>query len=263
MITVILSEARSAQSKDLHASPFSKKCHFDRSAVKWRNLLFLLRNDLLYNTAYFTVQSMSDLQRALVDIREIRKQVAGQTQFRGYGPLAMLGSAVLAFVAVAMQPFYVPDPTHMPVHYLKLWCVTAIAALLLSAITVHTRTRRMHSGLSDEMIRMAAEQFVPVLVAGFLVTLVIVFRVPQVVWMLPGLWQILFSLGIFASCRSLPRAMLAPACWFLCTGVACLSLGNARALAPVCMGVPFVVGHIFLAAVLRFYAAPVEEDCDA
>ena len=206
---------------------------------------------------------MSDLQRALGDIREIRKQVAGRTEFRGYGPFAMLGSGVLALVAALLQPVFVPEPAHMPVHYLKLWFITAVAALVLSAVTVHTRTRRMHSGLSDEMIRMAAGQFVPALVAGFLLTLVIVFRVPHVVWMLPGLWQIVFSLGIFASCRSLPRAMLAPACWFLCTGIACISLGNTRALSPWSMGAPFVVGHILIAAVLRFFAAPAEEDEDA
>jgi len=27
--------------------------------------------------------------------------------------------------------------------------------------------------------------------------------------MLPGLWQIVFSLGVFSSCRFLPRPMLA------------------------------------------------------
>ena len=110
---------------------------------------------------------------------------------------------------------------------------------------------------------MAAEQFVPALLAGLLLTAVIVFRVPEVLWMLPGLWQIVFSLGIFASCRSLPRAMLAPACWFLCTGIACLWLRNTRALSPWSMGVPFVVGHVLIAAVLRWFAAPAEEDDDA
>ena len=70
-----------------------------------------------------------------------------------------------------------------------------------------TRTRRMHSGMADEMIRMAVEQFLPSAGAGALMTLVLVRFVPAAVWMLPGLWQVIFSLGVFSSCRFLPRPM--------------------------------------------------------
>ena len=37
-------------------------------------------------------------------------------------------------------------------------------------------------------------------------------------WMLPGLWQILFSLGVFASCRLLPRATFFVALFYLIAG---------------------------------------------
>ena len=36
---------------------------------------------------------------------------------------------------------------------------------------MYTRTRRMHSGLSDEMMHMAVEQFLPSVGAGLLITL--------------------------------------------------------------------------------------------
>ena len=57
------------------------------------------------------------------------------------------------------------------------------------------------------MIHSALEQFLPGIVAGFLLTGVLLRCAPQSLWMLPGLWQVLFSTGVFASCRFLPRQM--------------------------------------------------------
>ena len=112
----------------------------------------------------------------------------------------------------------------------------------------------MHSGLADEMLRMAIQQFVPAVVAGALLTLVIEQAVPAAVWMLPGLWQVVFSLGIFASCRFLPKPMVAAAVWYLITGLACLSLGNSRALSPYAMGGAYLVGQMLVAGVMYFMA---------
>lgn len=69
--------------------------------------------------------------------------------------------------------------------------------------------------------------------------------------MLPGLWQIIFSLGAFASCRLLPRPMLAAGLWYLSSGLILLARGGGEyALSPWAMGVPFGVGRILVAAVL-------------
>src|SRR5262245_66032271 len=88
------------------------------------------------------------------------------------------------------------------------------------------RTRRIQSGLADEMIHAATEQFIPAGVAGVLLTVVLYRYAPASLWMLPGLWQIVFSLGLFASCRSLPRPMFAAALWYLASGLACLAFAT-------------------------------------
>ena len=49
-------------------------------------------------------------------------------------------------------------------------------------------------------------------------TYVLVRYVPADAWMLPGVWQVIFSLGVFSSCRFLPRPMLAAGVWYLMTG---------------------------------------------
>ena len=101
---------------------------------------------------------------------------------------------------------------------------------------------------------MAVEQFLPSAGAGLLLTMVLCLYVQEVVWILPGLWQIVFGLGVFSSCRFLPRPMLAAGAWYLLTGLACIAFGDSRALSPWAMGVPFVIGQFLVAAILYFTA---------
>ncbi len=123
-------------------------------------------------------------------------------------------------------------------------------------IGVHmvTRTHRIHSGMADEMIRMAVEQFLPAAGAGALMTIVLVRAVPTALWMLPGLWQVIFSLGVFSSCRFLSCPMLAAGVWYLFSGLICISLGEAHTLSPWAMGIPYGVGQLLVAGILYFTA---------
>jgi len=124
------------------------------------------------------------------------------------------------------------------------------------------RSHRIHSGLADEMIHVATEQFVPAGVAGGLLTFVLFRFAPQTLWMLPGLWQIVFSLGIFASCRTLPRPMFAAGLWYLAAGLASLAWANgAHAYSPWAMAVPFGIGQLFIATLL--YWSVGESDVEA
>ena len=87
--------------------------------------------------------------------------------------------------------------------------------------------------------------------AGGLLTFVLIRFAPRASGCCPGLWQILFSLGVFASCRLLPRATFSVAVFYLATGLACLALARGEfALSPWAMGLPFGVGQLLAAAVL-------------
>jgi hypothetical protein len=195
---------------------------------------------------------MQDLHRALADIAEIRGQMARGTVFRGYGPAALAATAALAMLAALVQATLIADPAASIGAYLTLWIGTALVSISVVGTEAIRRSRRVHSGLADDMIQAAAEQFLPAAVAGALLTFVIVRFTPDVTWMLPGLWQVVFSLGVFASCRSLPRPMLAIAVWYLATGLACIAFANgAQAFSPWAMGVPFCCGQLLAAVLLR------------
>jgi hypothetical protein len=197
---------------------------------------------------------MNDLNKALGDISSIRRQMARSTEFRGYGPATLAATGVFAISAAVAQALWLPDPAKAIPAYLATWISTAVLSAGLIATQMFARTRRIHSGMADEMIRMAVEQFLPSAGAGALITFVLVRFVPGALWMLPGLWQVTFSLGVFSSCRFLPRPMVAAGAWYMLTGLVCIALADTRALSPWAMGIPYGVGQLLVAAILLFTA---------
>jgi hypothetical protein len=80
--------------------------------------------------------------------------------------------------------------------------------------------------------------------------------------MVPGLWQIIFSLGFFASCRSLPRPLYAVGVWYLAAGLTSFAIaGETGAFSPWVMGIPFGLGQLLMAAIL--YLSSGESDAEA
>jgi hypothetical protein len=137
--------------------------------------------------------------------------------------------------------------------WLLVWAATAAVSVLLTGIETIARARRVHVGIAKEMVQSAAEQFLPAVIVGALLTVVILRVAVQECWMLPGLWELIFSLGVFASCRFLPRPMFAVGVWYLTAGLFCLAAASTtRELSSWSMGIPFGVGQLLVAAVLEF-----------
>lgn len=195
---------------------------------------------------------MTEQAQALVDlrndIRNIRRQVAETTEFRGYGPATLGATAGIAVLAGLAQAYWLPDPAAHAAAYVGLWLSTGVVCGGLIVTQMLTRASRLHSGMADAMVWTAVAQFLPAAAAGVILPFVLLHG-SRDISMMPGLWQILFSLGVFASCRCLPRAMLGVGAWFLLTGMACLLLGEARALTPMTMAGPYAVGMALVAAI--------------
>lgn len=203
---------------------------------------------------------MNDLNKAIGDISSIRMQVARSTEFRGYGPATLAATGLFAVAAGTAQALWLPDPAGHVSVYLAIWISTAIVSAALIGTQMRARTHRVHSGLANEMILMAVEQFLPSVAAGALLTFVLARYAPGSVWILPGLWQLIFSLGVFSSCRFLPRPMLAAGAWYLLTGLACIALAGNRALSPWAMAVPYGAGQFLVAGILFFTTREAEDE---
>lgn len=190
-----------------------------------------------------------ELREALTQISEIRRQVARTEVFRGYRALPVALSGLLALGVAAFQHVWLPDPTRNVFAYLTLWVGAAVISLLATGLEMVLYYRRAVSPLARQTIWLAVGQFLPCLAAGGAVLFAVAAHAPESLWMLPGLWQLLFSLGIFASYRLLPPATFWVALFYMAAGAACLTL-REQALSPWAMGVPFGAGQLLAAAVL-------------
>jgi hypothetical protein len=191
-----------------------------------------------------------ELHEALTQIASIKRQIARTEKFRGYRPWPVAVGGMAALGAAAVQGAVVAEPMQDLQGYLALWVTVAAVAGTLSVMDVWFKHRQDVS-LSGTLARLACEQFLPCVVAGAMVTAVIACYTPQVAWMLPGLWTVIYSLGLFASFRLLPSAVFAVGVWYLGIGSLYLALGPERAgLAPWTMGLAFGVGQLASAAVL-------------
>jgi hypothetical protein len=197
---------------------------------------------------------MQDLDRALAEIGAIRSQLARGERFHGLGPSAFAATGVLAMLAALAQGLFVAAAS--PRTFLTLWIVVAAVSAGVIGFEMRDRGRRMHSQLADEMIAAAIAQFMPAAAVGALLTAVLFLFAPQCLWMAPGLWQIAYGLGVFASCRFLPPAMRLVGGWYVAAGLACIALAQGpQAFSPWSMGLPFGAGQMLVAAVLRFAEA--------
>ncbi len=198
---------------------------------------------------------MPDLDKALADILVIRSHIAAGVAFRGYGPAALAATGVLALVTAALQTFWLEDANAQPLTFLAGWIAAAVFAVAIIGVEMLGRSRRLHFHLADAMISNAIGQFLPAGAAGACLTAVLVRFAPEALWMLPGLWQILVSLGIFASVRSLPGGVAFAGAWYFVAGLGVLMFtGQSHTLSPWTMGVSFAIGQFLLALILHFAA---------
>ncbi len=192
-----------------------------------------------------------ELHEALTQISQIRQQVARTETFRGYRALPVAFSGILALSAALAQHYWVPEPLQNVGGYLYLWVGAAALSMLATGLEMVWHCWYDQSTLTRTTTRLAVGQFLPSIVAGGLVMFVLVRFAPQELWMLPGLWAVLFSLGIFASYRLLPAATFWVGVFYLLAGCLCLALAqDQQALSPWAMGLPFGVGQLLAAAVL-------------
>jgi hypothetical protein len=204
--------------------------------------------------------AMPDLDKALADILAIRSQIAAGTAFQGYGPTAVAATGGVALITALAQFLWLDDPTGHPLIFFLGWTAAALVSGALIWIEMRARSRRHHSGLADAMVQQAVEQFLPAAVAGLLLAVMLWKFAPETLWLLPGLWQVLVSLGIFASVRSLPRSVALVGAWYFVAGFIVLLLGSvSHALSPWTMGLPFVIGQLLMAALLHI----ASEEADA
>jgi hypothetical protein len=189
-----------------------------------------------------------DLSEALDRIDAIHGHLARGESYRGYRPAALALSGIGGLAAALAQPLLVTDG---PASFVAYW----VGIALVCAVVAGGVTARAHvfgvDDLARRRTRVVVGQFLPCLCAGAVVTAALMREPWQslAVPLLPGLWALVFGLGIVASLPYLPRLAGLVAGWYLLAAVVLL-LSDAAGLAGWAVGLPFGVGQLLAAAVL-------------
>ncbi len=191
------------------------------------------------------------IEDALDQVRAMQDQVARTRQYYCYRWATVACSSLLAFLAAWIQPQWVAAANHHLDQYLWLWISVACASGALIGWEMSVRWLRFKSDHARRQTLLALQQFAPCLVAGAVVTWIIATFCVEHAVLLPGLWAVMFSQGIFSSVKHLPRGGAAVAAYYLMSGAICLAHSHGdQALAPWMMAVTFGVGQLLTAYIL-------------
>lgn len=193
------------------------------------------------------------LNEALSHIREIREVVSRSETFRGYRSIPIAFSGLLALAAGLVQSRLIAEPVRRLEWYFALWIGAAVVSVIAAGTGVWIHHRRHVTVTRTRLTWLAVEQFAPCLVAGAAVTVVLFIAAPESLWILPGLWSVLFSLGVLGASRLLGRTICLAGAWYLAAGLLCLGLARGEAaFSPWAMAGSFGGGQLLTAAILYF-----------
>jgi hypothetical protein len=171
-------------------------------------------------------------------IRDTMERAASFTAVPGWGGVAVGGTALAAGLVSAGRSME---------HAFFIWLGEACLALLIAAVAVRRKSKRLDLSLRTRAARRALLSFVPPLIAGAVLT-VVLSRAGQF-WVLPGLWLLLYGAAVVTggafSVRIVPvmgicfmlvgaAALVAPVGWgnwFLLAGFGLLHIGFGLAIA--------------------------------
>jgi hypothetical protein len=186
---------------------------------------------------------------ALGQIADIHDHLARAEQYRGFHPFTVAASGFVGLLAAGAQPWFVADD---PVAFVRFWLVVAAAGGAIGISPAVDAYFRREDEFARRRTRSVVGQFMPCVVAGLCVTTAVGRAGAEFVRLLPGLWAVLFGLGVFAARPYLPRAIGWVGLFYLATGAGLLAAVPADLVrAGWAVGGVFAAGQAATGAVLR------------
>ena len=193
---------------------------------------------------------MVDLRGALDQLDQIQTHLERTESFRGYRSQSVAFSGILGIVGCVVQATSMNDPVANLDSWLLLWVGIAFISVAVVGVEIVVRCYRSQSRRELRSTRTALRQFVPTLITGAVLTHVIVNTAVEVAWMLPGLWAIIFGLGVFSSLPLMPERFVFIAAYYVAVGLLLLVVArDSHALSPWAMSV-FAVGQLISSVML-------------
>ncbi len=187
---------------------------------------------------------------ALSRIDAIHEQLAKGEVYRGFQVRGVALAGLAGLLAAAVQPWCI-NLGDAPgfVHY---WLIVAVACGLLAGGPAAYAYCFREDVFARRRTRRVLGQFLPCLVAGAVVTASLLQAGPDFIALLPGLWAVLFGLGVLATRPYLPRAVGWVGLFYIAAGAFLLQRAvTIPNLSPWAVGGVFGLGHLASAVVLH------------
>ena len=193
---------------------------------------------------------MTDLERALAGIAEVRDRLGHLQRFKGYSALAAGVSGAFAILTGIVQAVIVPQPRtpHEGHLYFALWFACGAASALVNYGAI------AHWFVSDASARdrwqtaTVGYAILPAIVLGSALSFALFFASRYA--FLPGVWFGCYGVGLFASRTMIPRGAVRVAAAFLLAGIALLFAPPGVALSWWVLPIGFGFGQIAIAALI-------------
>jgi len=194
---------------------------------------------------------MTELDRALSDIAEVRERLAMVQRFKGYSGVAAMLSGGLAVIAGVLQRGIVPSPagTHEEHLYFAIWFACAAIAALVNYGAILNWFWSDASARDRWQTRTVGLAILPALLLGAGFSFALLAR--GEIALLPGVWYGCYGVGLFASRTMLPRGVLPIAAVFMAVGVMLLFAPANVALAWWMLPVGFGIGQCVIGFFIR------------
>jgi hypothetical protein len=182
-------------------------------------------------------------------LSHIYDHVARNEVYRGYRSVPVAITGLMAFLAAALQPLLIGSPA--PSTFLLYWTIVAIVSISMTGVPVYLRYRRADTRIEHRRTEKTVGQLLPAIIAGALLTFSMYRAAPASTHLLPGLWSILFGLGLYASRPFLPASTKWVALFYLAAGVVLIWYAPHLQFSPWGMGFTFGAGQLTSAFVLH------------
>ncbi len=144
------------------------------------------------------------LTRAVSQISEIHEHLVKGEVYRGYRALPIAASGLVGLAAALLQPAFVWPGG--PAGFVGYWLVVAAIAGLTGMGEIPFNYLFRDDAEARRRTRRVVGQFAPCLAAGVAAGWAFAAVGRPAIDLLPGVWTLIFALGVFASRPYLPRA---------------------------------------------------------
>lgn len=189
------------------------------------------------------------VHEALERLDEIHDRLTRAEVYPGFRVPGVALAGVVGLLAAAAQPHVAG--TEWPAGFVRYWvAVAGICGLLGAGAAVHSYAAR-EDEFERRRTRRVVTQFFPCLAAGGVLTFALVRGGPELVRFLPGMWSLVFGLGIVSARPHLPRGIGGVGLFYLAAGsLLLLRAADTFELSGWSVGGVFGVGHLATAVVL-------------